>query len=80
MITEPIAAEVEPELLILHTCTSESTSVPIATLTCAIGRTDLEAKASIRTPIIAPAKTTKIGESNEYESVGEINSLIYLPP
>ena len=30
--------------------------------------------------MIAPAKTTKIGESSEYESVGEINSLIYLPP
>jgi hypothetical protein len=35
------------------------------TLTCAIGRIDLDAKASIKTPIIAPAKTTNIGESNE---------------
>ena len=50
------------------------------TLTCAMGRIDLDAKASMSTPIIAPAKTTKIGESSEYESVGEINSLIYLPP
>ena len=50
------------------------------TLTWAIGRIDLDAKASIRTPMIAPAKTTRIGDKSEYERVGEINSLIYLPP
>ena len=78
-VTDSIAAVVEALFRTRISEASERTSAVKVMKSCELARAERGAKASISTPISAPARTISIGARSAYSSVGDTKLIITCP-